>query len=71
MCDVKEKLCYAALGNGTELKSTAASSNEEKIDELPYGNIITTAVRVVKEKLYDTVLILGTEPKSTTESSDK
>ena len=36
VCDVKEKLCYVALGNGTELKCTAASSDEEETDELHY-----------------------------------
>ena len=29
MCEVKEKLCYVELGNGTELKSTAESSDKE------------------------------------------
>ena len=29
VCDVKEKLCYVALGNGTELKSTEESSDKE------------------------------------------
>ena len=36
VCDVKEKLCYVALGNGTELKCTAASSDEEETDELHF-----------------------------------
>ena len=29
VCEVKEKLCHVALGNGTELKSTEESSNKE------------------------------------------
>ena len=29
MCEGKEKLCYVELGNGTELKSTAESSDKE------------------------------------------
>ena len=45
MRDVKEKLCYVALGNGTELKSTAACSDKEETYELPDGNIITVGTK--------------------------
>ena len=71
MRDVKEKLCYVALGNGTELKSTATSSDKEETYEHLDGNIITPAVRAVKERLYYIVLVFDTELKSTAESSDK
>ena len=42
--DVKEKLCYIALDNDTELKSTA-DTDKEKAFELPDGNFITVGIK--------------------------
>ena len=39
--DVKEKFCDIAFNYDTDLKSTAESSDKEKTDELPDGNVIT------------------------------
>ena len=41
--DVKEKLCYIALDNDTELKSTAESSDKKQTHMISDGNIITVA----------------------------
>merc|ERR1711881_40664 len=39
--DVKEKLCYVAADFDAEMRATAISSEREKTDELPDGNIVT------------------------------
>jgi len=43
---VKENLCYIALDNDTELKSTAESSDKKQTHMLSDGNIITVAPNV-------------------------
>ena len=43
---VKEKLCYIALDNDTELNSTAESSDKKQTHMLSDGNIITVAPNV-------------------------
>ena len=58
---VKEKLCYIALNNDTELKLTAESSDKKQTHMLSDGNINTVAPNVSVARVFFQPSVIGKE----------